>query len=449
MSSYRDLFNRPALIGILFAVELRTLQPILTKMNATTIHEWQSLAKNDASLWRQKVKGNLEDCILKTNTSVFSAQVTAATNEGPTQQAPLTGLPYAVKDLFDVVGHPTHASSVLPNLLQSQASCDAQIVQHMQHLGATCVAKTQMNEFAYGLSGENPHYGDCPHPKLSGCLSGGSSSGSAHAVAAGYLPLAFGTDTGGSIRLPSAWCGIYGIRWAPGYFMEGALPLAPSFDTIGWFTRSAEEMATAIRAWFELETAPTAKPLSGAAFFPSDLVSSETQSAMLAFSDKLGLKVDSEMHTLRALLEPCQLAFNTLQSREAYHFHQDWLEQYGELYDPVVKERILRGQSWTQAEMASAQQTLADVRAWFDEYFETHDYLAMPICPGPSIPVAEATPKLREQTLQLTTPTSLAGLPALSVPVWIDSERSVGIQFIFKNVASATALALLDLCSNI
>jgi amidase/aspartyl-tRNA(Asn)/glutamyl-tRNA(Gln) amidotransferase subunit A len=418
-------------------------------MNATTINEWQSLAVSNAPLWRQKVKKNINECILKTNTKVFSAQVSAAINEGPALQTPLAGLPYAVKDLFDVVGHPTHASSVLPNLLNSQPNCHAKIVQHMQHLGATCVAKTQMNEFAYGLSGENKHYGNCPHPQLTDCLSGGSSSGSAYTVAAGDLPLAFGTDTGGSIRLPSAWCGIYGIRWAPGYFIEGALPLAPSFDTIGWFTRSAEDMASMLRAWFELKTTPAIKPIQGKAFFPEELVSPDTHRAMLAFSDKSGICVDTGMRTLRELLEPCQLAFNILQSREAYLFHQDWLEQYGDLYDPIVKDRILRGQAWTQAEIASAQQTLASVRSWFEQYFERYDYLAMPICPGPSIPVAEATPKLREQTLQLTTPTSLAGLPALSIPVWIDSKRSVGIQFIFKNVAPATPLALLDLCNNI
>jgi amidase/aspartyl-tRNA(Asn)/glutamyl-tRNA(Gln) amidotransferase subunit A len=421
-------------------------------MNASTIHEWQSLAMSDAPLWRKTIEKNLASCIRKTDTSVLSAQIPVATPATPSPNSPetaLAGVPYAVKDLFDIAGQATHASSILPNLLSSQPACDAQIVKRMQALGASCVAKTQMNEFAYGLSGENTHYGDCPHPKLTGCLSGGSSSGSAHAVAGGYLPLAFGTDTGGSIRLPSAWCGIYGIRWAPGYFTEGALPLAASFDTIGWFTRSAAEMATMIRAWFEFKEAPMAQPIRGAGFFPADLVSTETHRAIQTFSERLGLTVDEDMSTLRSLLEPCQRAFNTLQSREAYRLHKDWLAQYGTLYDPVVKERILRGRAWTEAEMASAQETLQSVRAWFEHYFKTHDYLVMPICPGPSIPVAEATPTLREQTLQLTTPTSLAGLPALSVPIWIDSERSVGVQFIFKNVGPATPLALLDLCRNI
>jgi Asp-tRNA(Asn)/Glu-tRNA(Gln) amidotransferase A subunit family amidase len=418
-------------------------------MKALNINEWQRLSAADAPTWRKIIEDNLADCISITDTKVFSAQIRESFESERVPNTPLSGVPYAVKDLFDTKGYPTHASSTLPNLLDSTPQCDAKIIQHMQHLGAICVAKTQMNEFAYGLSGENTHYGDCPHPRIKGSLSGGSSSGSAHSVAAGTLPLAFGTDTGGSIRLPSAWCGIYGIRWAPHYFMEGALPLASSFDTIGWFTRTASEMATVIRAWFELDKESTASPLRGAAFFPEELVSAETQGAMLRFSEKLRLSVNQDMEALRELLEPCQLAFNILQSQEAYTFHKDWLAQYGSHYDPVVKERILRGQAWSEAEIETAHQTLKVARDWFENYFKTHDFLAMPICPGPSIPVAEATSKLREQTLQLTTPASLAGLPALSVPVWIDSERSVGIQFIFKGVDPTVPLALLDLCKNI
>ncbi|WPJ94570.1 amidase family protein [Coraliomargarita algicola] len=418
-------------------------------MKALNLDEWQSLCEVDTTAWRQTVHNNLSDCIRITDTRVFSATIPESIESAIEKTAPLAGLPYAVKDLFDTRGHPTHASSILPPLLKHRPSSDAQIVQHMQSLGASCVAKTQMNEFAYGLSGENAHYGDCPHPRIQHCLSGGSSSGSAHAVAAGCLPLAFGTDTGGSIRLPSAWCGVYGIRWAPDYFMQGALPLASSFDTMGWFTRTAPEMATVLAAWFQLKTAPTRwQPLRGAALFPEDLVAPETQRALLQFSQKAQLHTNEDLRSLRALLEPCQRAFNVLQSQEAYTLHKDWLEQYGSYYDPVVKERILRGQAWTETEIYAAQHTLERVRDWFKHYFKTHDYLAMPICPGPAIPVQQATPKLREQTLQLTTPASLAGLPALSVPVWIDSERSVGIQFIFNNVDPSVPLALLEVCKN-
>ncbi|MBT65410.1 MAG: hypothetical protein CML13_19605 [Puniceicoccaceae bacterium] len=418
-------------------------------MKPLTINEWQALDANSRSDWRQRIEAELSDCIEITNTSAFSRRTLERTESESSRNQVLSGLPYAVKDLFNLAGHPTHASSILPILLERSASEDAAIVQRMQQLGGCCVAKTQMNEFAYGLSGENPHYGDCPHPKLPDCLSGGSSSGSAYAVAAGYLPLAFGTDTGGSIRLPSAWCGIYGIRWTPGYYMQGAMPLAQSFDTMGWFTRTADEMATVIAAWFELEASPHTSPISGRAFFPQHLLTPESHKATVQLAEKLELTIEQDMPRLSALLEPCQLAFNVLQSQEAYQFHHEWLEKYGANYDPKVKARILRGQAWTEAEVQTAQDTRLQIRNWFDAYFCEHDYLAMPICPGPTLPVDQASPKLREQTLQLTTAASLAGLPALSVPVWIDSTRSVGIQFIFKDPTPTVPLALLDLCKSI
>src|SRR5690606_29674308 len=109
--------------------------------------------------------------------------------------------------------------------------------------------KTHLHEFAYGITGANPHYGDCEHPLFPGRTTGGSSSGSAAAVAAGIVPLAIGTDTGGSIRVPAAFCGLFGFRLAPGdTFIADAFPLARRFDTAGWFTANPEDMRLALSA---------------------------------------------------------------------------------------------------------------------------------------------------------------------------------------------------------
>ena len=142
------------------------------------------------------------------------------------------------------------ASSRAPCLTRSPAKKDSGVVKRLSELGASCVVKTQMNELAYGLSGENPHSGDCPHSTIPSALSGGSSSGYAYMVVAGVLPLGIGTDTGGSVRVTAAWCGIYGIRWPRGYMTESMVPLASSFDTLGWFTKSGEDIARMLRAWF-------------------------------------------------------------------------------------------------------------------------------------------------------------------------------------------------------
>lgn len=412
-------------------------------MNGMTINEWQALAAEDPGKWAAAIGEQLGACVAQTDRAVISESLAAGVEVG---SGPLAGVPFAVKDLFDVAGVPTHCSSVIPELLKHPAEKHSELVDYMLTLGASCAAKTQMNEFAYGLSGENPHSGDCPHPRLAGCLSGGSSSGSAHLVASGYLPLAFGTDTGGSIRLPAAWCGLYGVRWTPDFFMQGGFPLAPSFDTLGWFTRTPEEMAQVLRAWFAVEDSGAANALTGGYLLPSGMLQPETEAAVGKAVAELGLPNGAPEAELGRRLADCQKAFNILQSREAHAVHREWLAQYPNLYDPAVKQRIERALGWTASEIEEAARVRVWAQAWFADYFESHDFLVMPVCPGPSIPPAEATPDLRENTLRLTSPASLAKKPALTVPVWLDGQRSVGLQFIFKDTAPEVPLALLEQC---
>lgn len=322
------------------------------------------------------------------------------------------------------------------------------MVTQLRAKGASCAAKAQMHEFAYGLSGENSHYGNCPHPRRPGCLSGGSSSGSAHLVAGGYLPVAFGTDTGGSIRLPASWCGLYGVRWTPGRWMDGGFPLARSFDAMGWFTRSAAEMRQMLEAWFDDDGGEAPAPVRGELFLPQDFVSEETHVAIAEAAARWDLAEGNDFGELLSWLPHCNFAFNVLQSSEAYAIHEIWLFRYGDLYDPEVKARIERGARWTREDVAAAEKIREQIRAWFAAYFEHNDFLTMPVCPGPSIAPEAATPDLREKTLKLTGPASLAGLPVLTLPVWLDAERSVGLQCIFKNVDPRVPLALLDRCEN-
>ena len=241
-------------------------------MNNNSIENTQKCYIKDYNQWARLIDKSLKECVDKTSTSVISQLIQFNKNN---IIGPLAGVPYAVKDLFDVSGFPSKNSSILPEF-NACATKNSAIIERMSQLGATCVAKTQMNEFAYGLTGENPHFGNCKHPLLKNCLSGGSSSGSAYLVAADYLPLSFGTDTGGSIRLPAAWCGVYGIRWVPGYFLEGAFPLAPSFDTMGWFSASAEDMTRTLLAWFNHDSTNTISELNGRSILPKHLLEIES-----------------------------------------------------------------------------------------------------------------------------------------------------------------------------
>lgn len=414
-------------------------------MKQLSLSEWMELGWADPEQWTAAVQENLVECIQKTGTSVVSANFGESAKPG---RGPLAGVPYAIKDLFDYVGAPSHCSSVLPELLECPARKDSEVVVESRVKGASCVAKTQMNEFAYGLSGENPHYGNCPHPGMSDCLSGGSSSGSAHLVGGGYLPVAFGTDTGGSIRLPAAWCGIYGIRWTPERWMGGGFPLARSFDAMGWFTQSARDMTTMLAAWFGVDSHGASRPMRGELFLSRDFVSEATHAATAEAAGGWGITEGTGFAELLDLIPECNGAFNVLQSSEAYAIHEIWLSRYGSLYDPAVKARIERGARWTTEDVAAAQQVREQVRAWFAAYFERNDFLAMPVCPKPSMPPEAATPDLREKTLKLTAPASLAGLPVLTLPVWLDAERSVGLQCIFKNVDPGVPLDLLERCED-
>lgn len=414
-------------------------------MKELSLSEWRELGRRDPEQWSAVLQENLRACIGKTGTSVVSANLSRSAQLG---QGPLAGVPYAIKDLFDYQGLPSHCSSVLPELLDCPARHNSELVEQLRSKGATCVAKAQMHEFAYGLSGENPHYGNCPHPHRAGCLSGGSSSGSAHLVAGGYVPVAFGTDTGGSIRLPAAWCGLYGVRWTPGRWMQGGFPLAQSFDAMGWFNRTALEMKQMLAAWFDLDQSGEPALGRGELFLPQDFVSGETHAAIAEAAARWGLPPGDDFGALLGWLPECNVAFNVLQSSEAYALHEIWLSRYGDLYDPEVKARIERGARWTAEDVAAAVKIREQVRAWFAAYFERNDFLAMPVCPGPSLAPEAATPDLREKTLKLTGPASLAGLPVLTLPVWLDAERSVGLQCIFKDVDPRVPLALLDRCKN-
>ena len=399
----------------------------------------------DYNKWTYLIDKSLRECIDKTNTSVISqlTQIHKGNEDGP-----LAGVPYAVKDLFDVCGFPSRNSSVLPEF-NACATKNSAIIERMNQLGATCVAKTQMNEFAYGLTGENPHFGNCRHPVLKNCLSGGSSSGSAYLVAADHLPLSFGTDTGGSIRLPAAWCGVYGIRWVPGYFLEGAFPLAPSFDTMGWFSASAIDMTRTLLAWFNHDSNNSICELNGCSILPKHLLEIESFNHLREVISHLEIKQLTDSDSFEALLPKCHFAFNVLQSVEAHAIHEKFINKRLDAYDPQVVSRILRARKWTPEDISKANLYKNKITNWFNNFFETYDFLVMPICPTPSVPLKDANSDLREMTLQLTTPASLSGLPALTVPVWLDEKRSIGLQFIFKEVEPTIPLSIVDLCKNI
>ncbi|MBM3852036.1 MAG: amidase [Verrucomicrobia bacterium] len=350
--------------------------------------------------------------------------------------APLGGVPFFAKDLFDFVGTPTLAGSTfLPEV--RPVTADGAIARALHATGAVFAGKTHVHEFAYGITGENPHYGDCEHPRFPGRTTGGSSSGSAAAVAAGLVPFALGTDTGGSVRVPAAWCGLFGFRLTPrDALIADAVALAPTFDTAGWFTANAADLLAATTAILgPFDSAPD-RPLRGASLELPGL-DSEVAAAFRSAAARLAPPAAPEVAAaLRQGFAPALDAYHTIVAREAWEVHRGWAERYRERYDPVVWQRLNRVHALTSAQLASAESTLAGVRATWTAFFRDFDFLVLPATPTPAPTKAECTLELRSRVLALTAPASLGGRPVLTVPVPLPSGLTTGLQIVVRESRS-------------
>jgi Asp-tRNA(Asn)/Glu-tRNA(Gln) amidotransferase A subunit family amidase len=409
-------------------------------MEPRSIEDWMTLAACDPRAWHRILKRRLQHC---QRTSQKRVLCDAFIPHAPSPSGPLAGVPFVIKDLFDRRGHSSPCGSILPPFLEYCAESDAEIVSDFEALGASCCGKTQLNEFAYGLSGENPHYGNCHNPLDPSRLSGGSSSGSAWMVARGIVPLAMATDTGGSIRVPAAWCGIYGIRWQPGQWLGGCYPLAAEFDTAGWFTATARDMAISLqKSDCQTSAVEADHCLNGLACIPADSVDPTISEPLAVAINGLGLARDDKLLS-SSFLQASARAFNILQSRQAYAHHQLLLEQWGQLYDPAVRARLLRGRDWSVSEVQWARTVQVELSQWLDSYFSQYSIFCLPACPQSAPKISRASDELREKTLALTALASLSGKPVLTLPVCLDARQSVGLQCIFSAAESAIPLQIL------
>ena len=363
----------------------------------------------------------------------------------------LHGVPYLLKDLFDLAGVPTRAGSTFLEHVRPLPTRDCTIATRLTGLGAACAGKTHLVEFASGLTGENPHYGDCPHPHHPGRLPGGSSSGSAALVAAGVTPLAIGTDTGGSVRVPAAWCGLYGFRLTPGdELIRDAFPLAPSLDTAGWFTAHAADMQIAVQA-----LAGPAAPARGAprgCYLNARKLVPDMEPAVATACDyaaaSLSARADPVAEAALVLSWHHAVdAYVTIGMSEAHHVHRNWLAPYREHYDPVIWRRFTDAGNFSPDDIATARQRVTEMRSVWRDFFRAYDYLVLPAVPCAAPTKAEATLALRRNILTLTAPASLGGLPVLSIPVPLPTGLTAGLQVIVPSADSAAVSHILDHCS--
>ncbi|KZD10001.1 amidase [Oceanibaculum pacificum] len=335
---------------------------------------------------------------------------------------PLSGLTFAAKDLFDVAGHVTGAGNPDWLATHAPASATASAVQKLLDAGASLAGKVITDELAYSLSGVNMHYGTPVNAAAPDRLPGGSSSGSAAAVAAGLVDTALGTDTGGSVRVPANNCGLYGIRTTHGRVAkDGLVPLADSFDTVGWFARDAAMLARVGEALL----GPRERIPHGRILIASDCFALADPAARAALEPALqqAIKAVGPRHYLT--INPdgfpaWQTAFRLIQGHEAWTTHGDWITRTQPKMAPEIMERFVAGSKVTAEELARANAVRVRVRKRIAAVLQPGDVLCLPTSSGPAAQKTiskEAENAYRMAMLQLTCTAGLAGLPQVTLPL--------------------------------
>jgi amidase len=336
---------------------------------------------------------------------------------------PLAGLTFAAKDIFDVAGYVTGGGNPDWKATHAAATRTAWAVQVLIDAGATMVGKTHTDEITRGIFGENAHYGTPINPRAPGRVPGGSSSGSAAAVAGGLVDFALGSDTGGSVRVPASFCSLYGIRPTHGRIpLDGLLLQAPSYDTIGWFARDAELFAH-VGAVLLQSSIPAVRPrrlvIAEDAFEVAD---SEVAEALRPYVTHLTALLGD---TTKVRLAPEGLAAwseqqQVLQGREAWETAQDWIDRVNPRFSFEVTERYLTARSYTDADVAAAQARRDAIRQRLDTVLAGDAVLCLPTTPAPAPRRGERTSARRDLRARIRMLTCIAGTtgrPQINLPL--------------------------------
>jgi Asp-tRNA(Asn)/Glu-tRNA(Gln) amidotransferase A subunit family amidase len=356
----------------------------------------------------------------------------------------LWGLPVSVKDCFDLAGAPTTCGTRFYRDLNGVARNDSWLVERLRSIGAVITGKTHLHPLAYGITGENPEFGDCEQPENPGALTGGSSSGAAASVMEGSAVAAIGTDTGGSIRVPAALCGLAGYRASLGRVnWRGAAHLAPSFDTMGWLFADLEEAPL-------LASVFTARELEPSYLHTLTRFATVGDSFLHDCEPQIAANYKWTIDELRVLgLRATEIdvdwwsdsreIFAPIQAWEAADIHRGNFEHF----EPAIRDRLQNGARITPSEIAELRQRHEEFRARMDDLFAEHELILMPAAPVARLEAGADHSNTRTRVLRYTTPFSLAGVPAITIPC-----RPGGMQLAAARERHGTQELIGDIADN-
>ncbi|MEM0129683.1 MAG: amidase [Thermoplasmata archaeon] len=338
---------------------------------------------------------------------------------------PLTGLSFAAKDLFDVAG--VRKTCGNPDWWRTHppASRTAPVIERLLAAGADLVGMTVLDELAFSLEGINVHYGTPTNPRALGRIPGGSSSGSASAVAAGSVAFALGTDTGGSVRVPASFCGLCGLRPTHGRLpVDGLTPLAPSLDTVGWLARDGETLSRVGAALWGLP--PPGAEGDAPPPFRARWVVDAFEVADPMVGERIqdvrfpGLEIVGGVHLLGGDPRRVVEAYRAIQGRECWQIHGPWIEEARPQFAPEIAERFRQAAAVRPEEAEAAQGFRAALDRRIASAIDGVDLLLVPAAPCEPLPVgrdAAAAASFRRSALAIEGLASLTGRPEVVVPL--------------------------------
>jgi amidase len=352
------------------------------------------------------------------------------------RSGPLAGLTAAVKDMYDIAGYRTGGGS--PEWLEAHApaTSNAGAVQKILDAGATIIGKTVCDEFFYSVSGANAHYGTPVNPRAAGRLPGGSSSGSASATAAGACDFALGSDTGGSVRVPASFCGLYGLRPTHGRVkLSGAMPMAEMFDVGGWFAAGPGVFR---RVGAVLLEGQSVRETIRQVVVLEDAFAQADADVGALLRDCIAAAAGELPASREALIAPqgfdgWRETFRIVQAREVWKTYGPFITEHHPRLGPGIKERMEFASTVSESDASRLREERMRVREQIRNLVPPGTVLVLPsapcIAPLTTTPASEQE-SFRLRVMRLTCISGISGLPQVTIPAGSVSGCPVGLSFI-------------------